>query len=361
MQLSLWLIGFLPLAFGAILSTRDALYSCNNSPDLCARAYSNITFLGAHDSPFVTSKSASSTTFTDAANQNVNSTAQLSAGVRLLSAQVHRNEDAWHLCHTSCDLLDAGPLSSWLSEIKQWMDQNPHDIVTILLVNSDGVTAQQLHAEFETANLTSYAYAPSTSSTTWPTLNEMIMNGTRLVTFVEPLVLKTPEYPYLLSEFDNVFENNYNVTSLTGFSCTADRPSNVEGQTAKALSAGLLPLVNHFLYTTSGFGIQTPDTGNITTTNGLSGTGSLGEAASSCSETYGRAPSFFLVDYFDQGSALQVVDDLNGIKATARTPTLTNPIASTGPSSGTSLTPSNTLSLQVIVFLLFALGQGINL
>ena len=59
--------------------------------------------------------------------RNVNTTAQLSAGVRLLTAQVHNNNGAWHLCHSSCILLDAGTLSKWLAEIKAWMDDNPHD------------------------------------------------------------------------------------------------------------------------------------------------------------------------------------------------------------------------------------------
>lgn len=60
-------------------------------------------------------------------NRNVNVTAQLAAGVRLLSAQVHNNNGAWHLCHSSCSLLDAGTLSTWLAEIKAWMDKNPRD------------------------------------------------------------------------------------------------------------------------------------------------------------------------------------------------------------------------------------------
>ena len=59
--------------------------------------------------------------------RNVNTTTQLAAGVRLLSAQVHNNEGAWHLCHSSCTLLDAGTLSDWLAEIKTWMDANPRD------------------------------------------------------------------------------------------------------------------------------------------------------------------------------------------------------------------------------------------
>ncbi|CAD6569986.1 MAG: hypothetical protein ASARMPRED_003346 [Alectoria sarmentosa] len=309
-------------ALGAVLAPRNTTIACNNSPDLCSRAYSNITQLGAHDSPFLNNASASnSISFSDAGNQNVNSVAQLTAGVRLLTAQVHNNNGAWHLCHTSCSLLDAGTLSAWLTTIKTWMDGNPNDVVTILLVNSDDATAEDLNAEFEAANITSYGYQPPSTTTalaTWPTLQEMISNNTRLVTFVADLDPSANTVaPYLLDEFTFVFENPYNVTSLSNFSCVADRPPAVFEQTATAISSGRLPLVNHFLDTNEGFGIDIPDTANITTTNGNSGVGSLGAAASECSAAYGKAPAFLLVDFFDEGSAISVVNSLNGISTTA--------------------------------------------
>ena len=326
-------------ALGTILTPRATTTACNNSPDLCSRAYSNITQLGAHDSPFLNNASSSNTiTFSDAGNQNVNSVAQLTAGVRLLTAQVHNNNGAWHLCHTSCSLLDAGTLSAWLSTIKTWMDGNPNDVVTILLVNSDDATAEDLNAEFEAANITSLGYQPpstTTALTTWPTLQEMISNNTRLVTFVADLAPSTNTVaPYLLDEFTFVFENPYNVTSLSNFSCVADRPPAVFEQTAAAVSSGRLPLVNHFLDTSDGLGIDVPDTANITTTNGQTGVGSLGAAASNCSAVYGKRPAFLLVDFFDEGYTLSVVNNLNGISTSAVGQT--QPSVSTTSSSGAS-------------------------
>ena len=326
-------------ALGTALAPRATTTACNNSPDLCSRAYSNITQLGAHDSPFLNNASSSnSITFSDAGNQNVNSVAQLTAGVRLLSAQVHNNNGAWHLCHTSCSLLDAGTLSAWLSTIKTWMDGNPNDVVTILLVNSDDATAEDLNGEFEAANITSYGYRPpstTTALTTWPTLQEMISNNTRLVTFVADLAPSTnTAAPYLLDEFTFVFENPYNVTSLSNFSCVADRPPAVFEQTATAVSSGRLPLVNHFLDTSDGLGIDVPDTANITKTNGLTGVGSLGAAASNCSAVYGKAPAFLLVDFFDEGSTLSVVNSLNGISTSVVGQT--QPSVSSVSSSGAS-------------------------
>lgn len=332
------------------LAPRDAAGACNGSPDLCSRSYSNITHLGAHDSPFVSNGSSnpnSITSLADAGNQNINSTAQLTAGVRLLSAQVHNKSGAWHLCHTSCALLDAGTLSAWLAEIKSWMDANPHDVVTLLLVNADNASAADLDKEFKVADISSYGYIPPSTSnalSSWPTLQDMISHGTRLVTFVASLPPSSNSVaPYLLDEFTFVFENNYNVTLISNFSCTADRPPTAQGKTSSAISSGMLSLVNHFLDRNIGFGIQVPDRGNITITNGVTGTGSLGEAASFCTTLYGKKPVFFLVDYVDQGSTLQIVNNLNSIMAdgSGSTPSAT---ATTQPTSSTpAAQPSNSL------------------
>ncbi|KAL8702614.1 MAG: hypothetical protein Q9201_004220 [Fulgogasparrea decipioides] len=255
---------------------------------------------------------------------NVNTTAQLDAGVRLLTAQVHNKDGAWHLCHTSCSLLDAGTLSSWLAEIKSWLDRNPYEAVTILLVNSDNAAAGDLSREFEAAAITTYAYTPASTSvapTGWPTLDDLILSGKRLITFVADIA-PSPVAPYLLDEFTFVFENPYSVTSLSNFSCAPDRPAVVQGQSLAAVQSGRIPLMNHFLDIQQSFGIQVPDVGNISVTNAVSGSiGNLGDAAAACTAAYGKAPTFVLVDFFDQGSSITTVDKLNGITPVGRATT----------------------------------------
>ena len=44
-----------------------------------------------------------------------------------MTAQVHKSKSEWRLCHTDCKYMDAGTLSSWLKEIKAWMDKNPNE------------------------------------------------------------------------------------------------------------------------------------------------------------------------------------------------------------------------------------------
>ena len=192
------------LLLPAILTTVSVLAStiaCNNSPSLCSKQYNNITYLGAHDSPFVRD---AQTGFSTAGNQYYNTTLQLMAGVRLLTAQIQFSNATeslsnLHVCHTSCILLDAGSFSSWLMEIREWMDKNPNEVVTVLLVNGAAATAEQLNDEYETAGITKYAYTPTfTQATTdWPTLQTLIDDGTRLMTFISGLTDNTG-WPYLM-------------------------------------------------------------------------------------------------------------------------------------------------------------------
>ena len=311
------------LLSGLSLSSAAAINgttACNNSPSLCSRSYSNITHLGAHDSPFVRD---ASTGFSTSGNQYYNSTMQLSAGVRLLSAQIHPftsgpGQTEWHLCHTSCDLLDVGKLSDWLSEIKTWMDQNPNEVVTVLIVNN-GASNSDLDANFKTADITSYAYAPPSAATIpeqWPNLNTLISSGKRLMTFIAYQIQSNEtSTPYLMNEFEYIFENQFDVTAANNFSCTANRPSAVNGQTEKALQGKMMPLMNHFLDTQQIFNIETPNAAAAPITNGVNGTGNLRDTAAGCAAEYQKAPNFVLVDFFNVGPAISTIDKLNGVSS----------------------------------------------
>jgi len=212
-------------------------------------------------------------------------------------------------------------------------------VVTILLVNSDNASAADLNAEFQAAKITSYAYMPpstATAVTTWPTLQNLISNSTRLVTFIAPLnPTSNTVAPHLLDEFTFVWENPYDVSSPSNFSCAPDRPPAVKGDTSAAVKSGRMALMNHFLYSPGPFGIEVPDTADIMTINAPSGgIGNLGDMAANCASLYGKAPTFILVDFFDQGPAIATVDKLNGITPVGRTPPLTSNSATSGGSRG---------------------------
>ncbi|KAF2083955.1 PLC-like phosphodiesterase, partial [Saccharata proteae CBS 121410] len=304
--------------------TASTATACNNSPTLCNRAYGNVTLLGAHDSAFLRD---SSTGNSIAGDQSYNTVAQLDAGARLLTAQVHSATAAdgtqeWHLCHSYCFLLDAGRLSDWLRNISTWMDAHPHEVVTILLVNSDAASAEDLDSEFVASGVKKYVYTPPSPATAsdaaipaakWPTLQQMIAADTRLVTFVASLANDNTGASYLLDEFTYVYENAYDNSSPDSFVCTPDRPSTVKGNPDAAAASNRLFLMNHFLYTDLGDSIQVPDLSAINATNAESGAGSLGAAVRQCEGVYGRAPLAVLVDFVGDGGSVEVVDRVNGV------------------------------------------------
>ena len=152
--------------------------SCNGSPSLCDRRYSNVTFVGAHDSPFV------GLGLSD--NQYLSVKAQMDMGVRFLQGQTHNKNNAIQMCHTSCDLRDAGSLATFLAPVRAFLDANPNEVVSLLLTNGDNIPISKFGDVFKTAGLDTYAFAPGSTLDmgSWPTLGELIDRGRRLVVFM---------------------------------------------------------------------------------------------------------------------------------------------------------------------------------
>ncbi|KAB8295172.1 hypothetical protein EYC80_007101 [Monilinia laxa] len=271
---------------------------CNGYSELCGRKWSNISQIGTHDSAFVGDLP------TD--NQDIDVTAQLNAGVRFLQAQTHYSFGVLKLCHTSCWEEDAGPAVDYLSDVKKWLDANPNEVVTLLLTNGDYIPVGNFSAVMEASGLASYAYIPphKLAIDEWPTLQEMITAGDRLVMFTD-YGANTNIAPYVLPEFSYFFETAYDVTTPTFPTCTLDRPSGSNGD-------GLLPLINHFLDVDI-LGISVPDRLAAAKTNAATGVGSIGAHADLCTETWGRKPRVMLLDFFNTGNALAAQNTLNGL------------------------------------------------
>lgn len=295
--------------------------ACNNSPDLCSRSYSAVTYLGAHNSAFLRDDS---TDHTISGNHFFNATLALDAGLRLLQAQVHMKDGVLQLCHSSCSLMDAGPLVDWLTKINTWVTNNQRDVVTILLVNAASATAADFASVWEASGLAAHGYAPPSAETPlsqWPTLGSMIDSGKRLVSFITEIDAN-PAAPYLLPEFSYVFETPFEVTELSGFNCTIDRPSRAGDDGASALAGGWLGLINHFKYDNVLGSINFPDVDSIATVNdaGTTSPGNLGRQLNQCASEWAgqsnRKPNFVLIDFWSEGDPLRAVDSINGISAT---------------------------------------------
>ena len=297
----------------------DGNVACNNSPDLCAQAYNAVTFMGAHNSAFLRTGEQAEQSIVGGlgGNQFFDAVAALDAGLRLLQAQVHVEDGQLVLCHTSCEISDAGPLSTWLGTVNDWMDQNANDVVTVMLVNSDDAAVSQFGAAFEASGVSKYAFTPRSTEATgdWPTLSEMITEGTRLVAFVAS-VEPDPVYPYLMAEFDYVFETAFEVTDSRLFNCTIERPTNLD--VSDALAGNYLAMVNHFKSQAITAGAVVPDLEEIDRTNSDDAelTGSLAQHVQLCLGEWGVKPNFVLVDFWSEGPAVVVADEVNELATT---------------------------------------------
>lgn len=220
-----------------------------------------------------------------------------------------------YFCHTSCDLLNAGPIVNWLTDINTWLAANPYDVVTVLLANGDYNNVTDFVAPLEASGLTNYAYTPPKipmALDDWPTLSSMILSGKRAVIFMD-YQANQGQVPYILDEFSQMWETPFDPTTRD-FPCTVQRPPNLSNADAKTR----MYMANHNLNTEIsllGTSLSVPTSTLLNVTNNVTGYGSLGQSAANCSAEWGVPPNFLLVDYYNvgNGSVFEVAATWNNV------------------------------------------------
>jgi hypothetical protein len=266
---------------------------CNNYVEFCTRKYSNITEVAAHNSPFTRQNNA-------ARNQDYPVTQQLNDGIRVLQAQAHYVNGSLYFCHTSCDLLNEGPVEEYLRQVVAWLEAHPFEVVTILFGNynwadkdADGnslVTSVNFDAPVRSSGLIDYIYQPPKTAMTiddWPTLGQMILSQKRVVTFID-YGFDTTNVPYMLWQYYNAWETPFSPTN-SSFPCTIGRPEGISDDQAKTM----MYVANHNLnaeIAVGGTSLLVPNIAQINQTNAATGEGSVGLMATECAGT----SSFYL-------------------------------------------------------------------
>ncbi|CAI7673613.1 unnamed protein product [Penicillium pancosmium] len=285
---------------------------CNGYSEFCMRNYSNITNVAAHNSPFVVPGNAAS-------NQALKVTDQLNDGIRMLQFQAHNKSGEIHLCHSSCDMLDAGTLESYLAQVYQWMIKNPYNVVTFLMGNSDNLPPTAFVDSIEKSGLKNIIYSPPKAPMAlddWPTLSEMILSNKRAVFFMDYGANETA-VPYIMDEFSQLWETPFSPTDRD-FPCTVQRPPGLNHKDA----TNRMYMINHNLNLELNFGsisLLIPNTAYMVDTNSANETlyGSLGNMSAKCSEKWDRPPNFLLVDYYNwgkpNGSVFEVAAKANNV------------------------------------------------
>ena len=223
-----------------------------------------------------------------------------------MSGETHYVNDTIFNCHTSCNLLNAGPWQDYLTTISKWVASHPYDVVTILVVNSDFKTIDKYVPAIQNSGIAQYLYEPKyvpQRRDQWPTLGEMILSGKRVVMFMDYNANQTA-VPYVLDEFTHMWETPFSPQNPE-FPCTQQRPPNLNQSEARD---EYMYLANHNLNVAVDISAILGNGGNdqilLPATSVLNHTnaegldeGMMGAMNQNCTETWGRPPNFLLVDY----------------------------------------------------------------
>ncbi|KDR71550.1 hypothetical protein GALMADRAFT_143813 [Galerina marginata CBS 339.88] len=290
-------------AFASSIPSRRATV-CNGHAELCNRIYSNVTVVGAHDS-----FAFSSDPLALARDQEIDITAQLNLGVRLLQAQSH----IWTSNYTSVIqlLFDGGKVVDYLKTVKTWLDANPNEVLTLLFTNPEGQSVSTVwKPAFDAAGITPLAYVPPSvpvKNSDWPTLGQLIDSGKRVVVFLDSGA-DTSSVNFILPEFQMIWETPFTVTNAS-FPCSVDRIKS------PLATADHSYMINHSLNKNIipiGDGVIIPDIKDAPTTNSVP---SILANVNKCVPLSGanRNPQFLLLDFVDLGQGFQAANQLNGL------------------------------------------------
>ncbi|KAF2116092.1 PLC-like phosphodiesterase [Lophiotrema nucula] len=317
---------------------------CNGWPEFCNRKLSNISMVVAHNSPFVVAHNAAS-------NQVLKVETQLNDGIRGLQFETHVVNDTLHLCHTSCDLLDAGTLEAYLTTVAKWLDANPYEVIAIIMGNDNRVSPTTYVEPFQKSGMSQHLYTPSSDSLAldeWPTLAEMIIAGKRVIVMLDYLANQT-EVPWLLDEFSYQWETPFSPTD-PAFPCTQQRPPNQSND----VSRNKMFMLNHNLNIAidiSGTELLIPAFTLLDQINADSGNSSLGTNVENCTAMWGRPPNWLLVDYYNfgkfNGSVFEVAATANNVSYNRDSCCGTD-----GKSGITRLAPSTWVAAALTMFLM---------
>jgi hypothetical protein len=278
------------ILFSLQLITIISYAQCNGSIDLCSKQYNEVAYLTTHNA---FNSDEDGLLFP---NQSNNIASQLNDGVRGLMIDVYSlpilgTRVAYH------SIIGLGyiPLSDIFNDIKTFLDNNPNEIVTIIL--ECYVTANDIEDEINQSGLSNYLY---THNTVWPTLQNMIDNNSRLVVFTDEDDASSSQnwYHYV---WDYAVETHYSVGTINDFTCNFNRGDPLND----------LFIFNHFVTDANlGYGLYNES-------NDVNANPFFITRAQNCQNQTNKFPNFVTVDYYELGDGLTVVDELNNLNATS--------------------------------------------
>ncbi len=260
---------------------------CNGSTVLCSKKYDEVAYLTTHNA-----FNSLQGNFT-LPNQNLDITGQLNIGVRAFMLDVYHDQGDIVVYH-GFSFLGTSPLEDELLKIKEFLDNHPNEVVTVILESY--VSANDVESEMIQSGLMSYVYEHPQGSS-WPSLQTMINNNTRCVVFsdVDDASPSQGWYHYM---WTNMVETHYSNHAITDFSCDFNRGDSIND----------LFILNHFL-TDATYGTGMPAESEIANSNPF-----FINRVLQCQQEKQKFPNFVTVDFVELGDSKLVVDILNGVE-----------------------------------------------
>ena len=260
---------------------------CNGYESLCFKKYDEVAYLTTHNA-----YSSFEAGFY-LPNQNFNITSQLNDGVRAFMLDVYSQNGTLMLYH-SVDILGSSLFSDALNEFKIFIDQNPNEIITIIL--EDYSSFIELSDALSNAGIIEFLYEYDETEG-WPNLQDMIDVDKRIVLFSDNDIEDAPSWFHFL--WDHAVETHFNNELIEDFSCDFNR-----GDEQNALF-----ILNHFI---TNYELVI---GNIELYNAqveeVNSNPYFIERVYECLSEKDKFPNFITVDFYDVGNCLEVVNDLN--------------------------------------------------
>lgn len=276
-----------PLIIKDMLVQEEFPYATNLHKELSYKPYNEVVFATTHNS-FNYGDGSGTYKFP---NQQYNITRQLNDGIRALMIDVYLKNNEVVVYH-GYEFTGIEPFANNLSEIKIFLDENPNEVVTIIL--ECYVDAPMIKASFEKAGLIPFLYT-KIDGTPWLRLGDMVRSNKRLVVFSDENDANGMDWYHYI--WKHGVETHFTNNQISDFNCNFNRGA----------ADNDLFIINHFLTT------PTLGTGSLPLSAQANASPYLLERASECKNATGKIPNFLAVDFYAEGSVFEAVDKLNGV------------------------------------------------
>jgi hypothetical protein len=272
------------LIWGFLVLSEAVFAQCNGFTELCTKRYNEVAYLTTHNA-----FNAEEDNF-QLPNHTYGLTRQLEDGVRGLMIDVY-DEGGVATVYHSFSFLGTATLESNLTEIKDFLDANPTEIVTIIFeCYADFVLVE---TAFINTGMLDYTLEQDLNDD-WPTLQQMIDDNKRLVVLSDRDDAAPGEnwYHYV---WDYAVETPFSNNSNADFTCEFNRGDENND----------LFILNHFA-TDPNLGVGRQDLSELANEYDF-----FYNRAMECWNELGKFPNFPTIDFHELGEPFRVVDSLN--------------------------------------------------